>query len=116
DCRDASTMAERTHRTLRALTERCTVEEHNLFISASAGIAMAPADATTVEELLSGSELALYDAKAAGGRTHRSFEPGLRARGDAARARRRASPGLRQRRVRTALPAAGQRIRRGGRG
>jgi diguanylate cyclase (GGDEF)-like protein/PAS domain S-box-containing protein len=85
DCRDASTMAERTHRTLRALTERCTVEEHNLFISASAGIAMAPADATTVEELLSGSELALYDAKAAGGRTHRSFEPGLRARAETRR-------------------------------
>ncbi|MEX0954243.1 MAG: EAL domain-containing protein [Rhizobiaceae bacterium] len=65
--------------------ERFLLEEHNLLVSASAGIAMAPADGMSVDELVSNADLALYDAKAAGGSTYRLFVPQLRARAEARR-------------------------------
>jgi diguanylate cyclase (GGDEF)-like protein len=49
------------------------VEEHELFISASIGIAMAPADATQAEELLRYADIALYEAKDAGRNTWRFY-------------------------------------------
>jgi diguanylate cyclase (GGDEF)-like protein len=64
---------------------RFLLEDHNLLVSASAGIAIAPADGTTVNELVSNADLALYDAKAAGGSTYRLFLPQLRVRAEARR-------------------------------
>lgn len=49
------------------------VEEHELFISASIGIAMAPADATQADELLRYADIALYEAKDAGRNTWRFY-------------------------------------------
>ena len=68
---------------LKRLGERFEVCEHNLFIGASAGIAIAPADGANTEDLISSADLALYDAKAAGGRTYRLFVPTLRAKAQA---------------------------------
>ena len=51
-----------------------------MFIGASAGIAIAPADGLNVEDLISNADLALYDAKAVGGHTYRLYVPTLRAK------------------------------------
>jgi diguanylate cyclase (GGDEF)-like protein/PAS domain S-box-containing protein len=63
--------------------ERFEISGHRLFIDASAGIAIAPADGLSVEELISNANLALHDAKAAGGRSSRLFVPALRAKAQA---------------------------------
>jgi diguanylate cyclase (GGDEF)-like protein len=70
---------------LRRLAERFEINGHRLFIGASAGIAIAPTDGSDVEDLISNADLALYDAKAAGGRTYRLFLPVLRAKAQARR-------------------------------
>jgi diguanylate cyclase (GGDEF)-like protein len=62
------------------LTGQFDVDGHGLFITASAGIAIAPDHGSSVDDLLANAELALYDAKAAGGRSLRLYAPVLRAR------------------------------------
>ncbi|VVN91285.1 EAL domain-containing protein [Pseudomonas fluorescens] len=56
------------------------VEEHEIFISASIGIAMAPADATQADELLRYADIALYEAKDAGRNTWRFYAGDMNAR------------------------------------
>lgn len=70
---------------LTRLAEPFDVCGHRLFIGASAGIATAPSDGSSADDLLSSADLALYDAKAAGGRTYRVFLPILRANAQARR-------------------------------
>jgi diguanylate cyclase (GGDEF)-like protein len=62
------------------LTGQFDVDGHGLFITASAGIAIAPDHGSSADDLLANAELALYDAKAAGGRSLRLYAPVLRAR------------------------------------
>jgi diguanylate cyclase (GGDEF)-like protein/PAS domain S-box-containing protein len=71
---------------LKRLGERFEISDHRLFIRATAGIAIAPADGSNVEDLIANADLALYDAKAAGGHTYRLFLPTLRAKAQARRA------------------------------
>ncbi len=78
---------------LKRLAEKFEINGHQLFMGASAGIAIAPADGVDVEELMSNADLALYDAKAAGGNVYRLFVPVLRAQ---ARARRELEAELRR--------------------
>jgi diguanylate cyclase (GGDEF)-like protein len=66
---------------------------HRVIADASIGIAVAPEDGCQIDQLLKNADLAMYDAKAAGRRTHRFFEPGMDAR---ARARRTLESDLRQ--------------------
>ena len=47
---------------------------HQLSTDASIGIALAPGDDVTLEQLLKNADLAMYGAKAAGRRTYRFFE------------------------------------------
>lgn len=54
--------------------------EHEVFISASIGIAMAPADATLAEELLRYADIALYEAKDGGRNTWRFYAGDMNAR------------------------------------
>ena len=70
---------------LKRLAERFDINGHQLFIGASAGIAIAPTDGADVEEVMANADLALYDAKAAGGNTYRLFVPLLRAKAQARR-------------------------------
>lgn len=70
---------------LKRLGEKFEISGHQLFIGASAGIAIAPGDGDNVEELISSADLALYDAKAAGGNVYRLFMPVLRAKAQARR-------------------------------
>src|SRR5579871_1712981 len=85
DCGDPTFAAGLVQAMLDKLTERFEIHDHRLFIGASAGIAVAPADGAHVDELISNADLALYDAKAAGGHTYRLFLPVLRAKAQARR-------------------------------
>ncbi|QQZ44492.1 EAL domain-containing protein [Pseudomonas sp. SK3(2021)] len=57
-----------------------SIAEHEVFISASIGIAMAPVDATLAEELLRYADIALYEAKEAGRNTWRFYAGDMNAR------------------------------------
>lgn len=85
DCGDPRTVAQVVDSILKRLGERFEINNQWLFIGASAGIAIAPADGLNVEDLISNADLALYDAKAAGGHTYRLFLPMLRAKVQARR-------------------------------
>jgi EAL domain-containing protein (putative c-di-GMP-specific phosphodiesterase class I) len=78
---------------LTRLAEPFEIGGQSRFISASAGIAFAPADGSSVEDLIANADLALYEAKGQGGRTYRLFLPAFRAR---AEARRRLDSDLRR--------------------
>jgi diguanylate cyclase (GGDEF)-like protein len=80
DCGDPLVAAAQIERALASLTELLDLDGQHLFITASAGLAVAPAHGSTLEDLLSNAELALYNAKGAGGRTQRLFFPALRAK------------------------------------
>jgi diguanylate cyclase (GGDEF)-like protein len=66
---------------------------HLITTDASIGIATAPEDGLTLDQLLRNADLALYGAKGDGRHTHRFFEPGMDAR---AQARRTLETELRQ--------------------
>jgi diguanylate cyclase (GGDEF)-like protein/PAS domain S-box-containing protein len=70
---------------LTRLAEPFEIGGQTLFISASAGIAFAPADGSNVDELIANADLALYEAKGQGGRAYRLFLPAFRARAEARR-------------------------------
>lgn len=72
---------------LKVLAERFEINGHELFVSASAGLAIAPSDGGEVDSLIANVDLALYDAKGSGGRgVIRKYVPTLRARAEARRA------------------------------
>jgi diguanylate cyclase (GGDEF)-like protein/PAS domain S-box-containing protein len=70
---------------LNKLANRFEIDGHELFVSASVGIAIAPADGSTADTLLANADLALHSAKGAGGRRIRNFVPGLRAKAESRR-------------------------------
>ncbi len=63
-------------RVLRAIREPHHIGEHMLQIDASIGIARAPDDGTTLDDLLKNVDIALYKAKSRGGGCFEFFEPG----------------------------------------
>jgi diguanylate cyclase (GGDEF)-like protein/PAS domain S-box-containing protein len=85
DCGDPRVVGAAVTSVLRRLAEKFEIAGHTLFVGASAGIAIAPADGDNVEDVMSSADLALYDAKAAGGNTYRLFIPALRSKANARR-------------------------------
>jgi diguanylate cyclase (GGDEF)-like protein len=79
---DAAAIAERI---VRTMGQPFTIEGHQVVIGASVGIAVAPQDGTTSDELVKNADLALYKAKNEGRSTFHFFEAGM----DAAIQRRR---------------------------
>jgi diguanylate cyclase (GGDEF)-like protein/PAS domain S-box-containing protein len=79
NCGDPRRITLLVESTLQHLAEPIEINEHVLHIGGSAGIAIAPLDGTSVDELIANADLALYKAKADGGRTYRLFVPLLRA-------------------------------------
>ncbi len=67
-------------RIYEAIREPYECAGHLLTTDASIGIALAPDDATDLDQLLKNADLAMYAAKADGRRTYRFFEPGMEAR------------------------------------
>jgi diguanylate cyclase (GGDEF)-like protein/PAS domain S-box-containing protein len=80
DCGDPLVETKVVGAILERLTEPFEVDGHQLFIAASAGIAIAPTQGSNADDLLANADLALYDAKASGSRTYRLYAPTLRAR------------------------------------
>ena len=80
---EASLVAQRI---VRTLSEVFTVESHQFVIGASIGIALAPRDGTSFEQMLKCADLALYSAKSDGRGVWRFFEPDMDARVQARRA------------------------------
>jgi diguanylate cyclase (GGDEF)-like protein len=56
--------------------------EQRLFVGASVGVAIGPADGDSVEEMIRNADLALYRAKGGSGNDIRFYEPALHARAE----------------------------------
>lgn len=85
DCGNPVVATELVASILKRLAEPFTVEDHQLFIAASAGIAISPLHGSNGDDLLANADLALYDAKASGSRTYRLYEHSLRTRANTRR-------------------------------
>jgi diguanylate cyclase (GGDEF)-like protein len=73
-------------RIVTLLSEPYDIDGQQGVIGASVGIALAPADGETAEQLLRNADIALYQAKEDGRRVFRFFEPGMDTRLRARRA------------------------------
>jgi predicted signal transduction protein with EAL and GGDEF domain len=71
---------------VEALSAPYELDGNQVIVSTSIGIALAPSDGTTPDELLKNADMAMYRAKADGRGTHRFFEPEMDARLQARRA------------------------------
>lgn len=80
NCGDPLVATDLIKAVLKKLTGQFDLEGHQLFVTASAGIAIAPGHGSDANDLIANAELALHDAKAAGGRSYRLYVPTLRAR------------------------------------
>jgi diguanylate cyclase (GGDEF)-like protein len=80
---DVTTLVARVHEAIRQPFE-CL--GHHILTDASIGVAMAPADGADIDQLIKNADLAMYDAKTAGRRTCRFFEPQMDAKARARRA------------------------------
>jgi diguanylate cyclase (GGDEF)-like protein/PAS domain S-box-containing protein len=67
-------------RIVTLLSEPYDIEGQQAVIGTSVGIALAPADGETSDQLLRNADIALYQAKEDGRRVFRFFEPGMDAR------------------------------------
>ena len=92
-CGDPRVVGEIVQSILERLSEPYTINDQVLHVNASAGVAIAPNDGASVDELIANADLALYQAKSDGGRVSRFFVPVLRAQ---AQARRRLDLDLRR--------------------
>ncbi|HLH96205.1 MAG TPA: EAL domain-containing protein [Xanthobacteraceae bacterium] len=84
-CGDPRTSSKVVEAMLRELAEPFRINDQTLHLGGSAGIAVAPNDAGSVDDLIASADLALYQAKSEGGRTYRLFMPVLRAQAQARR-------------------------------
>lgn len=84
-CGDPLVISEIVDTMLKRLTAPFAINDHVVHIGGSAGIAIAPNDGKSVDELIANADLALYQAKSAGRRAYRFFLPVLRAKAQARR-------------------------------
>ncbi len=73
------------HRIIDELGAPFTIDGHQIIGGASIGIALAPSDGSTANDLLKSGDMALYRAKADGRGLYRFFEPEMDARMQARR-------------------------------
>ena len=85
DCADPRVSGKVVEAMLRELADPFRINDQTLHLGGSAGVAVAPGDAATVDDLIANADLALYQAKSEGGRTYRMFMPVLRAQAQARR-------------------------------
>ncbi|HEY2228364.1 MAG TPA: GGDEF domain-containing phosphodiesterase [Xanthobacteraceae bacterium] len=85
NCGDPRCVSEIVDLMLKRLNEPFVINDQLVHLGASAGVAIAPRDGADVEELIANADLALYQAKSAGGRSLRFFMPVLRAQAQARR-------------------------------
>jgi diguanylate cyclase (GGDEF)-like protein len=70
-------VAQFARRVREAVMQPYELDDHHVIVDTSIGIAMAPADGTTSEELIKNADLALYGAKASGRGTFHFFEQAM---------------------------------------
>lgn len=80
NCGDPLVASNFVNAALNEITRPFDLDGVELFMTASAGIAIAPAHGSNFNDLLANAELALFAAKAAGGRCYRLYVPTFRAR------------------------------------
>ncbi len=68
------------HKLLRELGEPCVLEGHDLTVTPSIGIAIAPDDGESLETLLKHADLAMYEAKQQGRNNYQFFQQEMNAR------------------------------------
>ncbi|HWF93830.1 MAG TPA: EAL domain-containing protein [Xanthobacteraceae bacterium] len=85
DCGDPRLVGKIVEAMLKRLAEPFRINDQALHLGGSAGVAIAPNDGVNVDDLIANADLALYQAKSGGGRTHRLFMPILRAQAQARR-------------------------------
>ena len=73
------------HRLIEVLSAPYLIDGHELVVGASIGIAISPKDGNDPDRLLKNSDMALYQAKSDGRRTHRFFEANMEIRQQARR-------------------------------
>ena len=74
---DVANFARRVRETIMQPYE---LDDHHVIVDTSIGIALAPGDGTTSDELIKNADLALYGAKASGRGTFRFFEQAMDAK------------------------------------
>jgi len=79
-------IARRAERLLAEIAQTYGLDQHDVVLSASLGISVAPNDGTTPDELLRMADLAMYKAKGAGGNTFRFFHSDMNQQAQAAAA------------------------------
>jgi diguanylate cyclase (GGDEF)-like protein len=67
-------------RVIASVEQPIRIDEQDVFVGASVGIAMAPTDATAAAELLRYADIALYEAKAGGRNTWRFYAGDMNSR------------------------------------
>jgi len=67
-------------RLLAAINRSYTLHGHEVVISTSIGVSIAPKDGSTTDELMKNADLALYNAKANGANTFQTFNPEMQAK------------------------------------
>jgi diguanylate cyclase (GGDEF)-like protein/PAS domain S-box-containing protein len=92
DVRDTAQLEGLLQSILYSLSDSFQLQEEQVFVSASLGVAMYPGDATLVEDLFKHADQALYVAKAAGRNRFSFFTPSLQ---EAAQTRLRLASDLR---------------------
>ncbi len=79
DATDSKYLMTLSRRIIESLSRPYEVDQNTLFIGASIGSALGPADGRTVELLMRSADLALYRSKDQGGNTHHSYQHKLHA-------------------------------------
>jgi diguanylate cyclase (GGDEF)-like protein len=74
DPTDAANLATRVR---EAILDSCEIDNHNIVVDASIGIALSPDDGSEPNELIKNADLALFGAKASGRGTYRFFEQAM---------------------------------------
>ena len=74
DPTDAANLATRVR---EAILDSCVIDNHNIVVDASIGIALSPDDGAEPDELIKNADLALFGAKASGRGTYRFFEQAM---------------------------------------
>lgn len=77
---DADSLASRL---IEAVSAPYMLDGHRVVVGTSVGIAIAPTDGTTSDQLMKNADLALYCCKAEGGNRHKFFEPQMAAGSEA---------------------------------
>jgi diguanylate cyclase (GGDEF)-like protein len=77
DGADQSRIEKFARAAITALSQPYDIDQHSLYVGASAGIAIGPRDGQDPETLMRSADLALFGAKDSGGGTARVYEPQL---------------------------------------